>query len=247
MALQPDGKIVLVGGACGIAGIARYNSNGTLDSGFGTGGKTQVQAFPPYQGGTNVSGIALDSAGKIVVVGNDGVGHPFVLRLTTSGALDSSFGSAGIVTFSTSVVKTVAIDGNDKVLVGTAPPNGLTQPNLYRVNTDGSLDTGFGTGGIATLQATPASIVLQSDGRIVVVGNANLFLGGMMNMYGVVERRLSDGSNDPAYHFGGMVPALDSFWNFGVPDGAGTVVAVGTSVPYQSAYTVGRYLLGPTS
>src|SRR2546421_11430591 len=100
VALQPDGKIVVAGNASDAGGqnavlAARLNPNGSLDSGFGSGGKILTQS------GATISAMALASDGKVVVGGNhrDLSGHVafFVARLNSNGSLDSSFGSGGVV------------------------------------------------------------------------------------------------------------------------------------------------------
>jgi uncharacterized delta-60 repeat protein len=110
VAIQPDGKIVVagtsnVGGLCDLqigpkgsfVALARYRANGSLDPAFGTGGKvlTHVVGFRPCGAGT----VLLQADGKIVAAGdclrND---QDFALvRYTTRGRLDATFGSGGKV------------------------------------------------------------------------------------------------------------------------------------------------------
>src|SRR5262249_35095480 len=94
LALQPDGKAVAVGGASSNATgtdihIARLTASGVLDSTFGNGGQTLVSTYPLSGGATeNLTAVALQSSGKIVVAGDSG-GLGLIGRLTTSGALDA--------------------------------------------------------------------------------------------------------------------------------------------------------------
>ena len=107
VAVQPDGKIVVTGNCSGIDGspdllVARYNTNGTLDTSFG-GGSGYVRldrdgtATQTSESGNEVVIQPLD--GKIVVVGGYAVGASpsdvLVVRLNSNGTLDSGFGSGG--------------------------------------------------------------------------------------------------------------------------------------------------------
>lgn len=89
--IQPDGKILLGGIANGVT-LVRLNSNGSLDNTFGTNGTANVS----YNVGIGRSwDIALQSDGKIVVSGDGGYGAE-VIRLTSSGALDTTFSAVPI-------------------------------------------------------------------------------------------------------------------------------------------------------
>ena len=91
--VQPDGKLVAVG-----ANMARYNVNGTLDSTFGKGGKiTSVNSRSAA-----LIPVGTANAGKIIVAGSASTkktGNDFTLtRYNTSGSVDASFGTRGVVT-----------------------------------------------------------------------------------------------------------------------------------------------------
>ena len=95
VAIQPDGKIVA---ACGLDGprsfgVARYEGDGTLDAGFGDGGKVRTR-FP---GGAAAHAVVVQPDGKIVVGGSNG-GDFALARYTTDGTLDAGFGRGGTVT-----------------------------------------------------------------------------------------------------------------------------------------------------
>ena len=95
LAIQPDGKIVA---ACGLDGprrfgVARYEIDGTLDAGFGDGGKVRTR-FPE---GAAAHAVLVQPDGKIVVGGSSG--YDFALaRYTTDGTPDAGFGRGGTVT-----------------------------------------------------------------------------------------------------------------------------------------------------
>ncbi|MGW5457378.1 calcium-binding protein [Streptomyces sp. NPDC003996] len=73
--LQSDGRIVVAGGGAGGFKVLRYNTNGGLDTGFGTGG----QATTGFGGSDVAHGVALQSDGKIVAVGQGGPNNDFAL------------------------------------------------------------------------------------------------------------------------------------------------------------------------
>src|SRR4029077_6628971 len=99
VALQPDGKIVVVGRSGGLTGfdfgVVRYDADGSLDTGFGTGGMVRTD----FAGGADYAhGVAIQGDGKIVVAGHAGLvnDNDFALaRYNADGSLDASFGSGG--------------------------------------------------------------------------------------------------------------------------------------------------------
>src|SRR5215831_269955 len=186
---QPDEKYVVAGNSY-INGhfdfvLARYNSNGALDTTFGTGGKVI----------TNLAGVsaqaysvAVQRDGKIVVAGGANVngGYDFALvRYNSNGTLDASFGTHGQVFtdfgtaqqgFSFAQAFALALQPDGKiVLEGQAYLGQDYDFALARYNINGTLDTSFGSGGrVITAFATPNaganSVALQPDGMIVAGG-----------------------------------------------------------------------------
>lgn len=166
LAIQPDGKSVAVGdlgGADSTALVVRRNTDGVLDPSFGTSG---VFTFG-VTGITKASarGVALQTDGKIVVTGrNDdsAVGSPiFVARLTSNGALDPTFASAGVATFSTIASKAtaaanaIAVESSGKLVAGGAvlgSPASTTDMLVFRV-----LVTGTGTSSSTSSSSTTSS------------------------------------------------------------------------------------------
>lgn len=156
LAIQSDGKIV-VGGGTTTGGledyaICRLNTDGTLDSSFGTGGKVTLDLGTA---GDECRKILIQSDGKILAIGWTATQFSIV-RLTTAGALDTTYNGTGKQFVSFYGVQDWAwgggIDPNGKcVAVGyTHQPSTFNSPSLAcmcRLNTDGSLDTTFGTGG----------------------------------------------------------------------------------------------------
>jgi uncharacterized delta-60 repeat protein len=186
LAVQPDGKLVVAGQAFIGSGfdvaLARYESNGMLDTSFGAGGKVTTDF-----GGSNdwMRSVAVLSDGKIVVAGQANItrGFGFALaRYESNGTLDTSFGTAGKVTtdfflldqgFSVAQASTLAVLPDERIVVaGRAYINGGFHAALARYNTDGTLDASFGTGGRVSTNfggdyEDVRSLAVQPDGKIV--------------------------------------------------------------------------------
>jgi uncharacterized delta-60 repeat protein len=203
LGLQADGKLVVAGrtGSPAVWEVARFNANGTLDTTFNSAGPqpgTVTTSFPPYN--DMVRGLAIypntgtdtADAGKIIVVGNEtpnpiaGPSQGFALaRYNTNGTPDTSFGTSGsgqvLTLYTYGAAKAVAVQTDGKLVVAaqTSDASGnIIRWSLARYNTDGSLDTSFGTSGyVQTVSGTadPAStvdwaIAIQADGKIVTAG-----------------------------------------------------------------------------
>src|SRR6516165_431864 len=162
VALQGDGKIVAVGhtdtGTQGAFALARYNSDGSPDATFGTGG-TVTTAFPSFFGSYDAAyAVALQGDGKIVAAGDTDTGTrgAFALaRYNPDGSLDATFGTGGTVrtAFGTSydAANAVALQGDGKIVAAGDTDAGTHGAfALARYNPNGSLDATFGTGGTVT-------------------------------------------------------------------------------------------------
>jgi uncharacterized delta-60 repeat protein len=107
-ALQSDGKIVVAGtsGAAFALTLVRYNTDGTLDTAFGTGGIATDRISDVSQ----AFGVAVPADGKIVVVGfvNTGASGGAVVRFNANGTLDTGFGQSGVVQTVTPVRRSAA-------------------------------------------------------------------------------------------------------------------------------------------
>jgi uncharacterized delta-60 repeat protein len=205
--IQPaDGKVVVTGEANPATGrnfaVARYNTSGSLDTSFGTGGTAQA-SFASFNSGSplypadDYAGAALQPDGKIVVAGWDrfniiskkkvvGVQGAFILaRFTTSGTLDPTFGTGGEVATTFPNIPTgtmvygeggvVATSAGKIVMAGDAGSDFI----LVRYNANGSLDTTFGSGGevFSSWPQFPSlgarALLQQPDGKLIVVGDTN--------------------------------------------------------------------------
>jgi uncharacterized delta-60 repeat protein len=156
---------------------------GKLDPAFGTGGTFISTAGEFNNTGTFGNVVALQSDGKIVAAGQIGFASG-LLRLTTNGTLDQSFGNGGVVIipgsdFSLAQIIGVAIQSDGKIVVGSSNLEAGFGPlfMLARLNVNGSLDTTFDGTGIVETQigsfgAAASVLALQPDGKILLAGQS---------------------------------------------------------------------------
>ncbi|MEN5032698.1 hypothetical protein [Pseudomonas sp. Ps21-P2] len=127
--------------------VVRFTPNGTLDSTFGSGGRVIITG----QGGRHrLLQLDVSADGKSTVLltfpeqGDDKIA---LMRLADNGAADGTFNNGNpLVIDYTAAFKTMQVDGEGRYLVAKSD-NGNTQPRLYRVTPNGSIDTGFGSNG----------------------------------------------------------------------------------------------------
>lgn len=229
--IQSDGKIVVAGqkfnGSNWDFALVRYNSNGTLDDTFGSGG----QVTTPNSSGDLGFSVAIQTNGKIVLAGYTANNSNFTLiRYNIDGSLDNTFGSGGIVI--TSIVSwsnyeiSVSIQTDGKILVaGSSLQNCPTSCNsdftLFRFDSTGTLDNTFGNGGIVYTDfgnqfydATDRgfSVTVQSDGKILEAGWTD---SAIPSSDFALVRYNNDGTLDTTFGTGGKVTT-----NFGSATGA---------------------------
>jgi uncharacterized delta-60 repeat protein len=221
VAVQPDGKLVVVGtvlaaGARDSWGIARYNPDGTLDTTFGTGGLVQIR-FSGEAGWAYDVAVLPDSELLVGGMRQDPSGFA-VARLTSTGQVDTTFGSGGVASvnpdpthnwYNTSGQAMTAQPDGKILMTGIANFNSLP---VVRFNANGTLDTTFnGTGiqlipeaafGSSANSVEGDSLAVQADGKIVVVGSANTSSSNYSNW--VTARLNSDGSLDTSFNGGGV-------------------------------------------
>ena len=179
--IQPDGKI-LVGGMGGSIldfALARLNSDGSLDTSFGTGGKVSTAIGASTD---SISALALQSDGKILAAGFASGGGFALARYNSNGTLDTTFDTDGKLTLAPLTTSAqgrgVVVQPDGKIVVVGRDSNGsVNVMALARFNANGSLDTSFDGDGKLTLamgavNSEASDAVVQSDGRIVVVGSS---------------------------------------------------------------------------
>ena len=189
-AVQPDGKIVVVGAmTASNFGCVRLNPDGATDSGFTAG---TVDDFGYV--------VAIQADGKILVGGffaqYAGQARANVARLNTNGAPDTF--SAGIS--NDPIVRVITQQADGKILVGGQfrRANGSPRRNLARFNLDGTLDATFDPGSNFGGFNSPSvwSIAVQTDGRIMTGGNYSITLGNPRNF---VTRLMANGALDNSF------------------------------------------------
>lgn len=198
--VQPDGKLVVAGVSSATASanfnttLARYNADGTLDQTFGLGGKAIVDLSLFGEG---ASAVALQSDGKIVVVGyiSNGTDANFVVtRFNADGTLDTTFGANGSANTPigaagvTEVANDVAIqtvNGEEKIVaVGSTNVTGGSDYAVVRYNANGTLDETFDTDGIvvtsifSSLDNAQGVTIEPISNKIVVAGSSRFDAGG---------------------------------------------------------------------
>jgi uncharacterized delta-60 repeat protein len=195
IAIQNDGKIVAAGytlqGTFYSIALARYNSNGSLDNSFNGIGKLITTL--PYE--AQAYTMLTQNDGKILIGGRTWQPESVILiRYSSNGSLDTSFGSGGIVATEIDGVyawaNSIKVQSDDKVLVAACSPSG--QFILLRYNSNGTLDSGFDSDGIVMANlsgdyVSSTSVALQNDGKIVLAGNGMFFTimrfnGGTINI-----------------------------------------------------------------
>jgi uncharacterized delta-60 repeat protein len=172
--VAPNGKLVLAGFSGPEGGnvqVARLNANGKLDTTFGTGGIAAVD----FGGDDFGEAAARQADGRILVAGRSTAAGAIVARLRATGALDPDFGGDGRVALPGGGSASAVLVQPDRKIVVAGNASGSGAMTVTRLMPDGSLDTGFGTGGTATidfgaLADLAAGAALQADGRIVVAG-----------------------------------------------------------------------------
>jgi uncharacterized delta-60 repeat protein len=208
--IDGDGKAVVFGSylmtwkGTTLNGFARFNTDGTLDTGFNTGANPGITSG---SSGFKVTCAAIQSDGKIVIGGifTDirGVTQNGIARLNTDGSLDTGFntgvnpGVSGVGT----AVYAIAIQSDGKILIGGpfTSARGTTQNYIARLNTNGSLDTGFNTGGTVGTDNTVTSIFIQpTTGKIVIAGGFTTVRGTKDQYY--YSRLNTDGTLDASYN-----------------------------------------------
>ncbi len=240
LVMQDDGSLV-VAGAVVVNGtpeilVARYTSDGILDTSFGSNGSTIVEV-----GNISASNaIAIQSNQQIITGGFSVINglQSFVLvRLNTDGSLDSNFGNNGVVSTPTGLgdeAYSLVLQSNGQIIVGGSSGNNF---GLVRYNADGSVDTSFGNNGIVI---QPIGSYAQING-IALQENGQIIAAGFSDSYFAVARFNTDGSIDTNFGSVGYVTTV-----LAGPDAAqgvviqsdGQIVAAGSA---GSNYGLARY------
>lgn len=261
IALQSDNKIITgSGGYSDIYGeFIRTNSDGSLDTSFGTNGNFRIDSNSTsiIQPNSNyrMIDIAVQNDDKIVSVGFSYSTESTccVSRINANGGLDTTFNGTGFLELSfapgASRGNCLKILNNGKILIGGKCGINEEYFSLIRLNSNGSLDTTFGTlGKVLTLmnnQCLPYSIALQADGKIVMGGYV---LNNPFNNDYALVRYLSNGSLDT--NFGNNGKVITTLSNYGdvihkvLIQNNGSILVVGNAseLSGDSRISMARYL-----
>ncbi len=181
-----SGKLLLVGYSDYAFALAQYNTDGTLDSSFGSGGQLFVQA-------TTDPDFALSAIqqtdGKLVLAGytttNGNKSDMAIVRINTDGSFDTSFNTTGKMVLSLGTgnegfAKVIQQADGKLVAAGYSFVGANKRTAIVRINTDGSLDTGFGSNGsvegisgLTSVSDEAVALVEQADGKLVTAGTGN--------------------------------------------------------------------------
>jgi len=226
VSIQPDGKIALAGTAEIGNGfqtdfeLTRFNQDGSLDGGFGVGGKV-ITNFGPGLANEQVNTMLLQPDGKIVAGGytralNNGWDLAMA-RYNSDGSLDTGFGAGGKVITSVGArddLYDLARQSDGKLVAATGVTvDFLPDAALVRYNPDGSLDPTFGTGGIVR-SVKPEDenyrvLRIQPDGKVITAGRANNDL--RISRYRTTGLRIADFDADLKTDLAIFRPS-DNFW-----------------------------------
>jgi uncharacterized delta-60 repeat protein len=259
IAIQPDGKLVVVGGyaepenpvfAFSDFVVARYHPDGRLDETFGDGGRIVTDLAGEPISGESAVDVAILPDGRILVAGNCLHGYgplasqsDFAIVLyTPDGSLDPTFGAGGIVLTDfrgrNEELCGLAVQPDGRIIAaGNALVKNRWNYALARYTPDGVLDETFGSGGKVLVDVGEESylqaVALQPDGRILVAGDAPHASGSDDTDFAVI-RFSQDGRRDKRFGEGGV--ARVDFFGLGerasglaIQDD-GRIVVVGTTM-----------------
>ncbi len=212
LAVLPDGKILVGGGAGPDYYMDRFNSDGSNDLTFGVNGRVELNVENKE---AHCKDLVVQPDGKIILVGsifknatNFDIG---IVRCKQDGSLDSSFGLNGLVRvdlMNNDYCNSVVLQPDGKILVTGVSGNSIYYKQdafVIRVNTDGNLDSGFAGTGIFRqhfpVQIDIAAVIIQPDNKILMGGTYNTY--AMIPPY-MVERFNIDGTVDSSFGVAGI-------------------------------------------
>jgi len=258
ISIQSDGRIVVAGYSVKSGEIeyglilARYNSDGSLDSTFAGSGfvKTTDQIKDKI-----ATAVAVQDDGKIVVAGavtcttrSAGKYCTLLERYNTDGTLDLTFKGPSVKSsdYSTTGAAGMAIQADGKILVvGTKNSGNGDEIAAIRFSADGQIDSAFGKSGVVNVPIgsevgdsnSATGIALQTDGKILISGVAH---SNSLNNHFAVTRLLQDGSLDMGFGRQGSaitmvaIPPNSDFANSILVQADGAIVVAGESISERS-------------
>ena len=234
-AQQSDGKIIIAGGftfigGTSVPGIARLNSNGTLDT-----------TFTPGSGANGyIWSMDVQSDDKILIGGSfttyNGTTRTGFARLNVDGSLDTTFAGA---TSGGGMMRAVLVQSDGKILVGGqfTSLNGVTISGVARFNSVGTLDVTFAPSSGA--DGTVYALSQQSDGKTIATGAISAY--DAVDINNNVVRINPDGSYDSS--FNNTTSLISTVWTANVT-ASGNIIFGGEFVIYDTSWVVqDQYIL----
>lgn len=271
--LQADGKFIL-GGAINASSMAgefamvRYNSNGTIDTGFGVGGTVTTDVSTGYFDG--IENMVLQADGKVVVVGryltpktsNTYRTSIAILRYNTNGTIDNTFGVNGKQLISPSdfsYPSSVKLQPDGKIVVNATADSLST---IIRLNTSGNYDTSFGSGGVSSSKLIgsvgfasfylPGEIVIHPSSKLLVVGTEYSLT--QTNAPSIITCFNANGTIDSGFGINGIITTgctrlgIESFVPLALQSDGKLVTGSATGdYPLPCSMYIERYLPGSLS
>ncbi len=254
MALQSDGRVLIAGSARAgndsVAVLARYNTDGSLDTSFAGSG---IALTPVAPGGSAAWGLEILPDGKIMVVANSygSMQTIYLLRYNPDGSLDNTFGDKGIarpdIGANGGSANDLALQPDGKILVaGRFAQTFSDKFGVARMNADGSIDRTFGENGVAfaSMLNGVTQVAVDRAGGILVAGRY-ISLSPSRVEFGVA-RFWPSGSLDTSFGENGVARAV--FGAYPVPwamtlDTSGAILLAGaTDSGYTSDFGLARFL-----
>ena len=217
ISLQADGKILVLGEATVFSGendfvsrdliLLRYDSDGALDEGFGTGGVVTVADF------ASAASVAVTRNGKIIVGGSarNPEQRDFALRrYEADGSVDESFGEEGLAILDLGPgdqLVSLAVQRNGRIVIAGdfAAEDEGSDFVVARFHSNGTLDGSFGDQGMVTTGFNEfddtAALAIAQNGKIIVAGTSAEFDGPDQAVF---FRYNPDGSRDGSFGADGV-------------------------------------------
>ncbi|MFN7944988.1 MAG: family 16 glycosylhydrolase [Blastocatellia bacterium] len=227
LAVQPDGRILIVGRFANVGGqardrLARLNADGTIDAAFNPTGLGDVRE------------VTVQADGKILIGGaGNSDRQNYVARINSDGTLDSSFNAA-----SNGPAYAVIAQADGKVLAGGqfSVIGGQSRSNIARLNSNGTADPGFN----ASTDTAVTALATQPDGKILLAGYFSSVNGQSRNR---IARLSSNGTLDTGFNPNIAFNTSNEHRIDGIlvqPDGRILIAGAFTSIDGQSRNILAR-------
>jgi uncharacterized delta-60 repeat protein len=194
LARQPDGRLLVAGQFTSFNGVpggevVRLNANGSVDTNF----TASITAGEP-----TIHSVAVQPDGRVMIGGMfsgiNGATRIRLARLNADGTLDPGFVTSVNSSISFITVSHLAVQTNSQIVIGGwfESANGAPHTNIARLNSNGSLDTGYN----AQIDTPPNALVMQADGK-VLIGGAFSTVNGQVRAH--IARLNTNGTLDTAF------------------------------------------------